>query len=110
MEGLCILLKKLAYPCRYTDMVPRYGRNPTELCVIFNTMFDFIYDYHNHRLRSWDQFFLQPNQLYSYAEAVHRLGAPLGDCFGFNNDNDNYNNNNNNNNLLHLYGAIYITL
>ena len=31
MEGLCILLKRLAYPCRYTDMVPRFGRNPTEL-------------------------------------------------------------------------------
>ena len=31
MEGLCILLKRLAYPCRYTDMVSRFGRNPTEL-------------------------------------------------------------------------------
>ena len=31
MEGLCTLLKGLAYPCRYTDMVPRFGRNPTEL-------------------------------------------------------------------------------
>ena len=26
MEGMCILLKRLAYPCRYTDMVPRFGR------------------------------------------------------------------------------------
>ena len=83
MEGLCILLKRLAYPCRYTDMVHRFGRNPTELYLIFNTMIDFINDYHNHRLRSWDQFFLQPNQLYSYVEAVHHLGAPLGNCFGF---------------------------
>ena len=33
MEGMCILLKRLAYPCRYTDMVPRFGRNPTELCL-----------------------------------------------------------------------------
>ena len=83
MEGLCILLKRLAYPCRYTDMVHRFGRNPTELCLIFNTMIDFIYDNHNYRIRSWDQFFLQPNQLYSYTEAVHLLGAPLGNCFGF---------------------------
>lgn len=35
-EGLYILLKRLAYPCRYTDLVPRFGRNPTELCLIFN--------------------------------------------------------------------------
>ena len=83
MEGLCILLKRLAYLCRYTDMLPHFGGNPTELCLIFNTMIDFIYDNHNHRLCSWDQFFLQPNQLYSYVEAVQRLGAPLGNCFGF---------------------------
>ena len=25
MEGMCILLKRLAYPCRYTDMVPHFG-------------------------------------------------------------------------------------
>ncbi|PFX23630.1 hypothetical protein AWC38_SpisGene11812 [Stylophora pistillata] len=67
----------------YTDMVPRFGRNPTELCLIFNTMINFIYDNHKYRLRSWDLFFLQPDQLHSYAEAVHRLGAPLRNCFGF---------------------------
>ena len=59
MEALCILLKRLAYPCRYTDMVPRFGRNPSELCLIFNTAVDFIYEHHHHRLHSWDQFFLQ---------------------------------------------------
>ena len=83
MEGLCILLKRLSYPCRYTDMVPRFGRNPTELCLIFNRIVDFIYDNHHHRLRRWDQFFLQPNQLNRYAEAVHQQGAPLSNCFGF---------------------------
>ena len=24
MEAMCILLKRLAYPCRYTDMMPRF--------------------------------------------------------------------------------------
>ena len=24
VEGLCILMKMLAYPCRYSDMVPRH--------------------------------------------------------------------------------------
>ena len=50
MEGMCILLKRLAYPCRYTDMVPRYGRNPTEICLIFSEMLDLIYTNHCHRL------------------------------------------------------------
>ena len=26
MEGLSMLLKRLAYPCRYSDMIPRFGR------------------------------------------------------------------------------------
>ena len=25
MEGLCMLLKRLAYPCRFIDMISRFG-------------------------------------------------------------------------------------
>ena len=84
MEGMCILLKRLAYPCRYTDMVPRFGRNPTELCLIFNEMLDLIYTTHSHRLKNWDRNpFLQPYQLHRYAGAIHLQGSPLENCFGF---------------------------
>ena len=27
IEGLCILLKRLAYTCRYSDLASRFGRN-----------------------------------------------------------------------------------
>lgn len=52
MEGLCILLKKLAYPCRYTELSSVFGRNLTELCLIFNTVLDFLYTTHHHRLKA----------------------------------------------------------
>ena len=26
MEGLGMLLRRLAYPCRYSDLIPRFGR------------------------------------------------------------------------------------
>ena len=45
MEAMCILLKRIAYLCQYTDMVPRFGRNPTELCLIFNEVID-LYTQH----------------------------------------------------------------
>jgi len=64
-------------------MVPHFGRNPTKLCLIFNRIVDFIYEHHHHRLQSWDQFFLQPDQLHKYAQGVHHQGAPLSNCFGF---------------------------
>ena len=83
IEGLCILLKRLAFPCRFTDMVPRFGRNPTEICLIFNTVLDFVFTAHHHRLESWNQPFLQPDALHQYAQVIHNKGAPLRNCFGF---------------------------
>ena len=43
MEGLCMLLKRLAYPCRYSDMITRFGRPVPELCMITNWVMDFIW-------------------------------------------------------------------
>lgn len=83
MEGLCVLLKRLAFPCRYTDMVLRFGRNPTELCLIFNNVLDYVYDNHHHRLSSWNQPFLSQQMLQRYAQAIYDQGAPLPNCFGF---------------------------
>ncbi|CAB4017499.1 Hypothetical predicted protein [Paramuricea clavata] len=82
-EALCILLKRFAYPCRYSDMVSRFGRNPSELCLIFNEGLDFLYERHHHRLQSWNQPFLSPEILQIYADAIHNKGAPLNNCFGF---------------------------
>ena len=78
-----IFLKRLANPCRYTDMVYRFGRSPSELCLIFNNVLDIVYATHHHRLDAWDQPFLLPDQLHNYAQAVHQRGAPLQNCFGF---------------------------
>ena len=49
-EAMCILLKRLAYPCRYTDMVSAFGRSKHELCLIFSAIQDFVYDEHKHLL------------------------------------------------------------
>ena len=35
-EGLCIVLKRFAYPCRYSDMMPIFGRSVPELSMICN--------------------------------------------------------------------------
>ena len=57
---LCILLKGLSYPYRFKDMAPLYGQNPTELCLIFNEILNFIDQRHHHRLDSWNLILLQP--------------------------------------------------
>ncbi|CAH3127897.1 unnamed protein product [Pocillopora meandrina] len=36
IEGLCMLLRRFSYPCRYSDMISRFGRPVPELCMITN--------------------------------------------------------------------------
>ena len=81
-EALFILLKRLAYPCRYSDMVGRFGRNPTEMCLIFNQLLDLLHEQHHHRIDSWNQPFLSPEMLQSYVDATYNKGAPLENCLG----------------------------
>ena len=80
--ALCILLKKrLSYPYIYKDMVPLFGRNSTELHLLFTL--DFIYQRHHQRQESWNLYFLQPPFLQRYADAAAGKGAPFLNCFDF---------------------------
>ena len=83
MEGLCILLKRLNYPCRYSDMIRGFARPVPELCMLTNTVLDWVYATHGERLTSWNQPFLSRECLESYARTISEKGAPLTNCFGF---------------------------
>ena len=41
-EALCVLPKRLAYPCRYSNMIPRFGCPVAQLCIIFNQLVDIV--------------------------------------------------------------------
>ena len=47
-EALRMLLKRFAYPCRYSDMVPRFGRPVPVLSMVTNEVLDYIYTAHSH--------------------------------------------------------------
>ena len=47
-EALCMLLKRLAYPIRYSDMVPRFARRVPVLSMITNEVLDHVYRTHQH--------------------------------------------------------------
>jgi hypothetical protein len=83
MEGLCMLLRRMAYPCRYSDLIPRFGRPVPEVCMITTTVADFVYENHAHRITEWNDAILNPESLERYAEAIHLKGAALNNCFGF---------------------------
>jgi hypothetical protein len=38
LEALMIMLRRLTYPNRWSDLVPLFGRSDSELSLIFNTV------------------------------------------------------------------------
>ena len=84
VEGLCILLKRLAYPCRYSDMVPRFARPIPELCIITNHVTNLIYNQWSFLLSDFEgRNSLSPQHLEKYAAVIHAKGTPLTNCWGF---------------------------
>ena len=83
VEAICVLLKRFAYPCRYLDMVSRFGRPTPELCVIANHTMDLVFNQWSRLLSNMNQNWLSPVALEAYAHAVHQAGAALPNCWGF---------------------------
>ena len=83
MEGLCILLRRLSYPCRYSDMISRFGLPVPVLSMVSNDVLDFIYNTHRHRITQWNHNVLNPAALQIYSNAIADKGAALHNCFGF---------------------------
>ncbi len=73
LEGLCVLLRRMSFPCRYSDMkVPRFDRPVPELSMIANTVMDYI-----HKLSQWNHDLLSPHCLDTYTDAISNKGAAL---------------------------------
>ena len=90
-EVLCILLRRFAYPCRYVDLMPQFGRSLPELSIIGNKVMDIIYQTHGHLLTTLNRPWLAPDRLKEMADAVHSKGAALENCWGFVDDTVSYN-------------------
>ena len=64
-------------------MIPIFGRPVPEICMINNTVMDWVYDNHRHRIMDWNPNVLSAIQLESYSDVISNIGAPLTNCFGF---------------------------
>lgn len=82
-EALCLLLKRMTYPCRYSDLIPHFPHPVSVLSLIANETMDYIYDNHAHLLTQWNHNLLSPMALQNYADAITNKGSPLENCFGF---------------------------
>ena len=49
IEGLCVLLRRLSYPRRCSDLIPRFGRPVPILSMICVAVTDHSYAIHSHQ-------------------------------------------------------------
>ena len=70
VEGLCMLLKLLSYPCRYGDMIVRFAKPVQVLSMVTNQMIDYVYNTHGHKVLQWYHQVLSPANLQSYVDAI----------------------------------------
>ena len=82
LKGLCMLLKRLSFPCRYGDMLHRFAK-PVPVLGMINQMIDYVYNAHGNRVLKWNHEVLSPVNLQTYVDIVTARGAPLPKCFGF---------------------------
>ncbi len=80
VEGLCTLLRRLAYPNRLSDMVPLFGRSVSQLSDVVNVTMANLFLRHAHLLTTVSQNWLNHEQ---YTQAVFAKGAALDNIWGF---------------------------
>ena len=78
-----MLLKRMSFPRRYSDMIYRFGRTVPVLSMVTNQVVDYIYQAHGQKIKQWNNRLLNPAALQTYADAIERRGAALDNCFGF---------------------------
>ncbi|XP_033754685.1 protein ALP1-like [Pecten maximus] len=83
LEGICILLRRLAYPNRLSDLYSLFGRSSTAMSFIINELLDFLHDTHGHLLRDLNRSWLSEQNLDEFANAVRAREGPLPNCWGF---------------------------
>ena len=76
-------LKRNSHPCRFTDLIPTFGRSLTEPCNITSVINKHMFETHGHLLTNLNQPWLSIHRLQEFANAIRHKSAPLSNCLGF---------------------------
>ena len=70
---LRIVLRRLAYPCRFVDLVDIFGLPSNRICDIFHSTVDFLYTVYARKL---NQYSIWTDWFPDFAKAMKDFGAP----------------------------------
>ncbi|KAK7864355.1 hypothetical protein R5R35_007921 [Gryllus longicercus] len=84
VEALCILLRRLAYPNRLTDLVHYFGISSTYISIICKNVMNVILERNKELLlRIQSNSWLHREKFEYYAQAIAAKGCPIPNCWGF---------------------------
>ena len=83
VEAVSVLLKQFSYPIPLGDMITMFGRPVPQLSMIASEMTSFVYNMYHEKLNSFQLQWLAPAELEEFAQAMHNVGAPRTNCWGF---------------------------
>ena len=82
VEALCVILKRLAFPSRYSDMVPRFARPVPQLSMICNKTLHWLGSRWGLKLTDFNHQWLTPLNLMSFANSNYLKSAALDNIWG----------------------------
>ena len=65
-----MVLRRLPFPCRYVDMIPRLAKPVPVISVVMNAVLNIIYATHSPRITRWNHDILDLDQVEMYAAAL----------------------------------------
>jgi hypothetical protein len=81
-EAVCVVLRRLASPCRLADLEEIFGRHSSALSEIFWECAETFVSKQRHHLTEFKHNFLR-SRSHIYAKAISDHSAPLNNCVGF---------------------------
>ena len=83
VEVLCVILKMLAFLCRYSDMMLRFARSVPQLIMICNETIHWLDSKWRLQLTDLNQQWLTLQNLMSFAHSIYQNGAAFDNVWDF---------------------------
>ena len=81
-EALCIMLRRMTFPCRWVELSAMFGRSRAFMSVVVNSLLRFIHNEFS-TILTLDSRRLSVTNLRAYSQAVRNQGGPDIPVFGF---------------------------
>lgn len=82
--AMCMVLRRLAYPNRLSDISSMFGLSPQSMSQIINTTISLVLEHRGHLIENLNNLgWLDQNKMRYYSQAISNKGAAINRCWAF---------------------------